>query len=191
LEKVLKFAYKNSIFCQNVRTKLVVTESGLKPTSTYEINALELLAWMIGKDYLDVKLAIPCSVGERKPIASYGIFHEKAGIIEDKLGNRLAFNGSVNETAQGWTENWESFHVFTDWNNSKNHVDEEERSFAKLWNNQATRCLVVDVQTAVKAELLKFLPPNDNSPVRLTKPETKSCLLNFVMFMFLSNITEL
>ena len=146
----------------------------LKPTSTYEINALELLAWMIGKDYLDVKLAIPCSIKERKPVASYGIFHEKAGIIEDKLGNRLAFNGSVNETAQGWSGNWESFHVFTDWNNSKNHVDEEERSFAKLWNNQATRCLVIDVQTAIKAELLKFLPSNDHYPVRLKTPDTKS-----------------
>ena len=141
----------------------------LKTTSTYEINALELLAWMIAKDYLDVKLAIPCSIKERKPVASYCIFHEKAGIIEDKSGNRLAFNGSVNETAQGWTENWESFHVFTDWKNIKDHVDAEERSFAKLWNNQADRCLVVDVQTAVKAEFLKFLPPDDQRPERLRK----------------------
>jgi len=146
-------------------------EFPLKPTSTYEINALQLLAWMIENDYLEVKLAIPCSIKERKPVASYGIFHEKAGIIEDKSGNRLAFNGSVNETAQGWTENWESFHVFTDWNNSKSHVDAEELSFAKLWNNQADRCLVVDVQTAVKAEFLKFLPNNDQRPERLRKIE--------------------
>ncbi len=148
-----------------------ITQYPLNPQSSYETNALELLAWMIAQEYLEVKLAIPCSVKERKPISSFGIFHEKAGIIEDKVGHRLAFNGSVNETAQGWTQNWESFHVFTDWNSGKNHVDDEERSFGKLWNNQAKRCLVVDVQTAVQAQLLKFLPLNDHLPERLNDTE--------------------
>ncbi len=59
----------------------------------------------------EVKLALPCSP-LRQPISLQGIFHEKAGVIEDKAGNRLAFNGSVNETAQGWTINWESFDEF-------------------------------------------------------------------------------
>ncbi len=48
--------------------------------------------------YLDVKVAVPCD-GKRRPIAGAGLFHEKAGIIEDAEGNRLAFSGSINETA--------------------------------------------------------------------------------------------
>ncbi|ARV59175.1 helicase [Nostocales cyanobacterium HT-58-2] len=131
-----------------------------------EADALELLSWMIAHGYLEVKLALPCSP-DRQPLAVQGIFHEKAGILEDKAGNRLAFNGSVNETAKGWAGNWESFHVFTDWGGTKTYVDDEERGFAKLWTNQAKRCLVIDVPTAVKAQLLSYLPPNDQKPKRL------------------------
>ncbi|PSB45019.1 helicase [Cyanosarcina cf. burmensis CCALA 770] len=138
----------------------------LFPENIEEADALELLSWTIARGYLEVKLALPCSP-ERQPIPVQGIFHEKAGIIEDKAGNRLAFNGSVNETAKGWTGNWESFHVFTDWSGTKSHLEEEERGFAKLWTNQAKRCLVIDVPTAVKAQLLSYLPPHDQKPKRL------------------------
>jgi SNF2 family DNA or RNA helicase len=138
----------------------------LIPDDIAEADALELLSWMIAKNYLQVKLALPCSF-QRQPIPVQGIFHEKAGIIEDKAGNRLAFNGSVNETARGWTGNWESFHVFTDWGGTKTYVDDEEIGFTKLWTNQAKRCLVVDVPTAVREKLLTFLPANDQKPRRL------------------------
>ncbi|MBD2438837.1 helicase-related protein [Nostoc sp. FACHB-110] len=138
----------------------------LIPENIEEADALELLSWMVAQGYLEVKLALPCG-SERQPIPVQGIFHEKAGIIEDKAGNRLAFNGSVNETAKGWAGNWESFHVFTDWSGTKLHLDEEERGFAKLWTNQAKRCLVIDVPTAVKAQLLSYLPPIDQKPKRL------------------------
>lgn len=148
-----------------------VADLPLIPESMEEADALELLSWMIAKNYLEVKLALPCSP-ERQPIPVQGIFHEKAGIIEDLAGNRLAFNGSVNETARGWTGNWESFHVFTDWGGTRTYVDDEERSFAKLWANQAKRCLVIDVPTALREKLLSFLPANDQKPKRLeTTPE--------------------
>lgn len=139
----------------------------LDPRLPYENNSLELLAWMISHEYLDIKLAIPCALDSRKPTVSNGIFHEKAGIIEDGSGDRLAFNGSINETAMGWTGNWESFHVFTDWTGSKSHVNDEETSFAKLWSNQAKRCLVIDVPTAMREQLLNFLPTDDRRPERL------------------------
>ncbi len=138
----------------------------LIPENPQEADALELLSWMIAQGYLEVKLALPCSP-LRQPISLQAIFHEKAGVIEDKAGNRLAFNGSVNETAQGWTINWESFHVFTDWDGTRTYVDDEERGFAKLWTNQAKRCLVIDVPTAVKNQLLSYLPHHDQKPKRL------------------------
>lgn len=143
-----------------------VSDLPLIPENIEEANALELLSWMIAKNYLEVKLALPCSP-QRQPIPVQGIFHEKAGIIEDQAGNRLAFNGSVNETARGWTGNWESFHVFTDWGGTKTYVDDEERGFAKLWTNQAKRCLVIDVPTAVREKLLSYLPTHDQKPKRL------------------------
>ncbi len=147
----------------------------ITPDSTDEHAALELLAWMIARGYLDVRVAIPCTTS-RKPVAGMdGIFHEKAGIVTDKTGDRLAFNGSVNETPHGWggthLGNWESFHVFTEWTGGAPHVDAERESFDRLWNDQAKHCLVVDVRTAIEKNLLPFLPPNDGKPKRLIVEE--------------------
>jgi superfamily II DNA or RNA helicase len=140
----------------------------LLPESPTQTDALELLSWMVARGYLEVKVAIPCTP-DRRPYPGTAIFHEKAGVVEDKTGDRLAFNGSVNETASGWAYNWESFHVFTSWKgeDALAHVDTEERGFQQLWNDKARRCLVVDVPSAVRDDLLKFLPPDDARPRRL------------------------
>lgn len=131
------------------------------------IDALELVAWMVANSVLDVKLAVPCDL-DRKPIHDDSIFHEKTGIIEDKTGDRLAFNGSINETEFGWTRNWESFNAFTSWNDGP-RVDEEEASFAKLWADRARRAITLDVPTALREQLLTFLPDPEKLPKRLAE----------------------
>lgn len=135
------------------------------------VDALALLAWMVAKGHLDVKVAVPCDEA-RKPIAGLGLFHEKAGIVEDAEGNRLAFSGSINETEFGWRHNWDSFHVFTTWGGGTLHVQAEEDSFQRLWANKTATAIVMDVPAAVRLELLKFLP-KDDLPGRLKKPQAK------------------
>ena len=130
------------------------------------VDALGLLAWMVAKGHLDMKVAVPCDEG-RKPIAGLGLFHEKAGIIEDGEGNRLAFSGSINETEFGWKHNWDNFHCFTTWGGAA-HVQAEEDSFQRLWANKTASAIVLDVPAAVRLELLKFLP-KDDLPGRLRK----------------------
>ena len=105
------------------------------------IDALELVAWMVANGFLDVKLAVPCD-HDRRPIRDNSIFHEKTGIIEDKTGDRLAFNGSINETEYGWTRNWESFNAFTSWNDGL-RVDEEEalRNFGPIKRDGRSRLM--------------------------------------------------
>ena len=73
----------------------------LAPSDPTQADALELLSWMVARGYLDIKAAVPCGL-DRKPMNGVGVFHSKAGIIEDKAGNRLAFSGSINETPSGW-----------------------------------------------------------------------------------------
>ncbi len=130
-----------------------------------QIDALELLAWMIANDHLDVRVSVPCDL-DKRPIAQDVIFHEKTGIIEDKTGDRVAFTGSINETAQGWTRNWESFSVFTSWKDVE-RVDLEEEDFARVWANRAKRLLTIDVPTAIKERLLVFLTDPDHLPKRI------------------------
>ena len=132
----------------------------LTPPDAEACGALELLAWMIGRGCLDVKVAVPCNA-ERVPVPESALFHEKAGIVEDRAGDRIAWNGSLNETAAGWQRNWESVHIYTSWGPEPQRVQSEEESFARLWANRSPRLVVLDVPNAVRQDLMRFLPQDD------------------------------
>ncbi len=138
----------------------------LAPASAGEEAALELLSWMVARGFLEVRVAIPCTA-DRRPCEGDAIFHEKVGIVEDKTGDRLVFAGSLNETAAGWTSNWESFYVFPSGEGGLRYVREAEENFARLWANKARRCLVFDIPQAVREDLLRFIPREGNLPRRL------------------------
>ena len=142
-----------------------LTAQPLDPPDAAATEALELLAWMVARGYLDVRVAVPCDA-KGKPIPAGGIFHEKAGIIEDGAGNRIAWNGSLNETPSGWLYNWESINVYTSWGQEPQRVDEEEENFARIWANKARRVVVLDVPEAARKDLIRFMPAND-LPARL------------------------
>jgi ERCC4-related helicase len=137
----------------------------LAPPDQAASDALELLSWMVGRGYLDVRVAVPCD-GNRKPIPADGIFHEKAGIIQDRAGDRIAWNGSLNETAAGWRHNWESINVYTSWGPDAARVEAEEASFAAIWAGRARRVIVLDIPDAARQDLMRFLPKHD-VPARL------------------------
>ena len=148
-----------------------LTSLPLAPPDLASSGALELLAWMIARGHLDVKVAVPCDA-HKKPIPADGIFHEKAGIIEDRVGDRIAWNGSLNETAAGWQHNWESINVYTSWGLEPRRVDDEEANFARIWANKAQRVIVLDVPAAVRQDLMRFMPSN-YMPARLREFENK------------------
>jgi len=137
----------------------------LRPGNQYEVQALELLAWMVANQTLEVQVAVPCDE-HRRPTPADGIFHEKAGIIEDKTGDRLAFNGSLNETENGWRHNWESLTIFRSWLGEDPRVAIEDANFAKLWAGESRHVIAMPVPDAVRDDLLRFLPQND-LPARL------------------------
>ena len=141
----------------------------LAPPDPASSDALELLAWMVARGHLDVKVAVPCDTNG-KPIPMDGIFHEKSGIIEDRGGNKIAWNGSLNETAAGWQHNWESINVYTSWGSEHQRVAQEEANFARIWANKARRAIVLDVPGAARQDLMRFMP-KDDQPARLKKFE--------------------
>ncbi len=149
-----------------------MTRFPLIPPDAGAARALELLAWMVERGFLDVKIAVPGDA-DGKPIPDGGIFHEKTGIIEDRRGDRLAWTGSLNETGAGWRTNWESISVFTSWWPQPERVEREETNFARMWAGQAKPWIVMDVPDAVRRDLLRFLPP-DGLPERLETSRRKS-----------------
>ena len=140
----------------------------LKPEDGEEADALELLAWMVANDHLDVKVAIPTDE-HGHPVTESALFHEKTGIIEDTNGDRIAWTGSLNETASGWRDNWEKFHVFTSWGPDVVRVEGEKQDFRELWADRRKRARVIEVPDAVRENLLSFSPA-EGLPKRL-KPE--------------------
>ena len=141
-----------------------LTHLPLAPPDPGAADALELLAWMVAGSHLDVKVAVPCDA-TGKPLHDSAIFHEKAGIIEDRAGNRIAWTGSLNETAAGWRHNWESISVYTSWGPEPGRVDGEERNFARLWAGRSARVIVLDVPEAARRDLMRFMP--SDLPARL------------------------
>ena len=142
-----------------------LAELSLAPPDQGATDALELLAWMVARGHLDVKVAVPCDL-ERRPIPEDGIFHEKAGIVTDRGGDQLAWNGSLNETAAGWRHNWESINVYTSWGLEPKRVTDEEANFARIWADKAKRVIVLDTPEAVRRDLMRFMPDSDQ-PARL------------------------
>ena len=127
--------------------------------------ALELLSWMVSRGFLEVKVAVPCD-GNGNPIADESLFHEKSGIIEDRAGDKIAWTGSLNETAAGWKKNWETINVFRSWSGDAERIDEEEKNFARLWANRPASVIVIDVPEAARRDLMRFMP-NEGLPARL------------------------
>ena len=113
---------------------------------------------------------MPCDAGGT-PIAENAIFHEKTGIVEDRVGDRLAWTGSLNETGAGWRSNWESIGVSTSWGPEPGRVDQEDASFARIWAGKAKRVIVMDVPEAARRDLMRFLPATDR-PARLEPKST-------------------
>ncbi len=137
-------------------------------------DALELLAWMVARGHLEVKVAVPCDA-DRKPVADEAIFHEKTGVVEDRAGERIAWTGSLNETTAGWTRNWERIHVYTSWQEPE-RVADAKTAFDALWDDQARRVIVLGLPDAVRQDLLRFLPEDDRLPARLQTYDPPSAL---------------
>jgi SNF2 family DNA or RNA helicase len=140
-----------------VEQKLLDTD--ITPADPESRTAIELLAWMVANQVMDVKVAVPIRPDGR-PEKTGGIYHEKVGLIKDAGGNRICFCGSINETKAGWVVNRESFDVYCSWQEPREqsrlqiHAD----AFEMFWSGRAHSVAVYDFPQAVKEKLLAFLP---------------------------------
>jgi SNF2 family DNA or RNA helicase len=145
------------------------------PENFAQLKHLEILSWLIQNQYLDIKIAIPLkenglpedSIQQLDP---QHIFHEKVGIFTDINGDKLAFNGSNNESIAGWERNVESFHVYCSWEGGRelDRVDEEVSRFEQLWYDISPNVRVFDIPEAVQQKLLRYAPvtkPTWNSQI--------------------------
>jgi hypothetical protein len=133
----------------------------------------ELLAWLVHQGHLEIRVGLPVHEGQ---ISTDGaIFHAKEGVIEDSTGDRLAFTGSINETPNGWTTNYETFDVFCSWKGEERRVDAKERHFLRLWQNEDPGVRTFSLPEAFRQQLAIYAPAEGALPRRL-KPFLKDLL---------------
>lgn len=104
----------------------------------FEKNRLNFLSSLIATNYLKIKIAT-VENGE-----TFGRFNEKMGLIYDADGNIITFSGSMNESANGFTKNYDSIDVFKSWTDDIDRIKNKQKRFNSLWNNEEVGVIVSD-----------------------------------------------
>ena len=127
---------------------------GLKtePENFFEKERLNLLANLVESGVLNIKIAFT------ENGSSVGMYHEKLGLVEDSGGNKIAFSGSMNESDNAFTKNYETVDVFCSWKSTdeKARVIQKETAFAAIWGNFDEKLKVLHFPSIDKAILEKY-----------------------------------
>lgn len=108
---------------------------------------LDTLAELVARGILDVKVA---SVKN-----DFGIYHDKLGILTDKVGNNVVFYGSPNSSANAYLNNYEKIRVVRDWIQGEGEAVRDEISeFDSMWENRNPYLEVFDFMESVRECIL-------------------------------------
>lgn len=130
--------------------KSIATDIDLMIGSAGSTYSVTVLATLIKIKALEIKIAIRTS--------GSGIYHEKIGIFEDRMSNKVSFIGSSNETLSAWhfAGNFESVEVFCSWKGEREseRVERHERDFESLWAGNASGIKTINFPDALQRNIL-------------------------------------
>jgi len=101
---------------------------------------LEVLAWMVAEGTLEIRVVLPRDA-HGAPIPAHlaqDYYHPKTGVFTDARGDRIAFSGSVNESATAWRKNYETFSVYFSWDATQAYLAQVVANFERLWQGAGT-----------------------------------------------------
>ena len=79
-------------------------------------------------------------------VSTQGIFHEKYGIIFDSNNDYVGFSGSMNETLDGLTVNFEKIKVFKSWKDEeREYIYPDLQEFERYWEGNIKDCIIQDI----------------------------------------------
>ncbi len=130
---------------------------------------LEVLAWLAREGRLQVRIAVAVDSNDSPIVGGLNdpYFHEKIGILRDEHGDGVAFQGSVNESAQAWTRNFESFSVYGSWSEVAGHYSYWANKFEEHWAGKLKGFRVYELPVAARERLIKLAPdvvPGERDP---------------------------
>ncbi len=128
---------------------------------------VELLAWMVAHDYLEVRVAFRVHAESGEPLVvdsvADGYVHEKWAVLRDAAGDRLYVTGSFNESRTALVCNAENIDVHRDWTSEENRhrADDAEARFARIWRDESPSLRVLTLPEAVRQRLLQIAEQTD------------------------------
>lgn len=121
---------------------------------------LASLGWLIARGRLEMR------IGDVNT-SNHSLFHDKLGIFRDKVGNRVAFFGSLNETYLGYKEHYDAIRVITSWRDPEHKIAEEERDFELLWDDLDPFVRMYGITDAIKKKIVMYAPETKEELVKL------------------------
>ncbi|WP_299054679.1 DEAD/DEAH box helicase family protein [Eubacterium sp.] len=121
-----------------------------EPLNYFEEERLNIVATMIAEGMLELKIAF------MEDENGINLYHEKIGVFEDELGNKIAFTGSSNETENALESNFESIYVFCDWKESENFVETTEDNFDRMWMDSTNKLKIIPFPDVVIDKLMQY-----------------------------------
>lgn len=125
-------------------------------TDEFEFERLNFLCHLIEENILDIKVADKISDFDDNDMV---MFHEKIGLFIDENENKVAFSGSLNESDNAFSKNFESIQVFKSWEEPK-RLAIIEGNFERLWEDKTNTLEVYDFPEAVRNALFKYRKAN-------------------------------
>ena len=118
----------------------------------YSMERLNLLANLIADGVLDIRIAYT------EDAKGIGMYHEKMGIIADAEGNKVAFSGSMNESATAMLINYETIDVFRSWgdDSEQERVTLKQNAFYSIWNDTEPNIHVLEFPKVMEALIDKY-----------------------------------
>lgn len=133
---------------------------------------LKALAWMVATGKLEIKVGFNTDEEGTVLPPSESLWHEKVILFEDKEGNKIHIDGSINETIKGWTRNRESFSVHRSWKkDQEGYVASAEKEFKKTWDGSDRTSRLFSIPRAIEKQLLEYKPstPPKLDPLNIKK----------------------
>ena len=98
-----------------------------EPKGKFEEARLNLLSNLIATGRMEIKIAF------MEDDNTIGMFHEKLGLMYDAEGNIIAFSGSMNESANAFSNNYEAIDVYASWLNDSDRVLMKQAACNAMW----------------------------------------------------------
>ena len=140
------------------------------PKGKFEEARLNLLSNLIAAGRLEIKIAF------LEDDNTVGMFHEKLGLMYDSDGNIIAFSGSMNESANAFTSNYEAIDVFASWTQDADRVYIKQSAFNAMWEDYEPSIKVMDFPD-ISEEIIRRYRVNDHIDILL---DDNSCNDNIV-----------